>query len=108
MLLDIIFLAIIIACVIWGAKRGIIKTVLGLSSFVVSIIAALLLYQPFMDGICSNPAIASVIDGFKDNIAQAIMPSQKVATELLTACQDSAPGGRREEVESSIFRSDIT
>ena len=83
MLLDIIFLAIIIACTVWGAKRGIIKTVLGLSSFIVSIIAALLLYQPFMDIIYSNSAIASVIDGFKENIAQAMMPSQAIAPELI-------------------------
>lgn len=75
MLLDIIFLAIIIACTVWGAKRGIIKTVLGLSSFIVSIIAALLLYQPFMDLIYSNPAIASVIDGFKANIVESMLPS---------------------------------
>ncbi len=83
MLLDIIFLAIIIACTVWGAKRGIIKTVLGLSSFIVSIIAALLLYQPFMDLIYSNPAIASLIDGFKANIVEAMMPSQAISPELL-------------------------
>ena len=83
MLLDIIFLAIIIACTVWGAKRGIIKTVLGLSSFIVSIIAALLLYQPFMDLIYSNPAIASVIDGFKANIAEAMMPSQAISPALI-------------------------
>lgn len=82
MLLDIIFLAIIIACTVWGAKRGIIKTVLGLSSFIVSIIAALFLYQPFMDIIYSSPAIASAIDGFKENIAQSMIPSGSVSPEL--------------------------
>ena len=57
MLLDIIFIVIIILCVIWGVKRGIIRTVLGLSSFLVSIIAALFLYRPFMDMIYSKISI---------------------------------------------------
>lgn len=83
MLLDIIFLAIIIACTVWGAKRGIIKTVLGLSSFLVSIIAALLLYEPFMDLVYSNPAIASVIDGFKANIVESMLPSQAISPALI-------------------------
>lgn len=93
MLLDIIFLAIIIACIVWGAKRGIIKTVLGLSSFIVSIIAALLLYEPFMDLVYSNPAIAAVIDGFKSNIAQALMPSPDYPTSSpeLTEYTDKIP-----------------
>lgn len=90
MLLDIIFLAIIIACTIWGAKRGIIRTVLGLSSFIVSIIAALLLYQPFMDLVYSNPAIASVIDGFKANIVEAMLPSQPI-NPALTSRVDNIP-----------------
>lgn len=74
MLLDIIFLAIIIACTVWGAKRGIIKTVLGLSSVLVSIIAALLLYNPFMDLISANEAIAAIISGFKESIKAAVLP----------------------------------
>ena len=90
MLLDIIFLAIIIACTVWGAKRGIIRTVLGLSSFIVSIIAALLLYQPFMDLVYSNPAIASVIDGFKANIVEAMLPAQPI-NPALTSRVDKIP-----------------
>ncbi len=75
MLLDIIFLAIIIVCVIYGAKRGIIKTVLGLSSMIISIAAAIWLYEPFMELISKNEAIASVIASFRENIKAAMLPS---------------------------------
>ena len=78
MLLDIIFLTIIVLCIMHGVKRGIIKTVLGLSSFFVSIIAALLLYQPFMDTISSNPNISSWILGFKDSIRLAVLPTVNI------------------------------
>ena len=78
MLLDIIFLTIIVLCIMHGVKRGIIKTVLGLSSFFVSIIAALLLYQPFMDTISSNPDISSWILGFKDSIRLAVLPTVNI------------------------------
>lgn len=75
MLLDILFLAIIVICVIHGAKRGIIKTALGLSSVFISIIAALLLYSPFINMISANPDIAAAIDGFKESIKTAVMPA---------------------------------
>ena len=74
MILDIIFAAIIIACVVHGAKRGIIKTALGVSSVFVSIIAALLLYNPFMDIIMTNSAIAEFIAGVKEAIKTAVLP----------------------------------
>ena len=74
MILDIIFLAIIIACVVYGAKRGIIKTALGLSSVFVSIVAALLLYNPFMDIIMTNGAVAEFVANIKDAIKTAVLP----------------------------------
>lgn len=74
MILDIIFAAIIIACVVQGAKRGIIKTALGVSSVFVSIIAALLLYNPFMDIVMTNGAVADFIAGVKEAIKTAVLP----------------------------------
>ncbi|MFA7637304.1 MAG: CvpA family protein [Monoglobales bacterium] len=78
MLLDIIFLAIIIACVVWGAKRGIIKTALGLSSVLVSIIAAIWLYEPFMTLISNNESISKVIFNFKEGVKTAILPQLQI------------------------------
>lgn len=81
MLLDIIFLAIIIICVLWGAKRGIIKTALGLSSVLVSIIVAIWLYEPFMELISQNAAISGVIENFKESIKTALLPSPGYAND---------------------------
>lgn len=83
MLLDIIFLAIIIICVIWGAKRGIIKTALGLSSVLVSIVLAIWLYEPFMELVSQNAAIAGVIENFKESIKTALMPAIKIDDALI-------------------------
>ena len=94
MILDIIFLAIIIACVIYGAKRGIIKTALGLSSVFVSIVAALLLYNPFMDIIMANGAIAEFIGTIKNAVKTAVLPmvsinSNEEMPEILSYLLDS-------------------
>lgn len=78
MLLDLLFVTIILLCVIWGVKRGIIKTALAMSSVLVSIIAALLLYNPFMDIICANPSVAAIIDVFKESVTQAVLPTLKI------------------------------
>lgn len=75
MLMDIIFLAIIVFSIICGAKRGVIKTVLGISSFFVSIVAALLLYNPFMDSISSNPTVAQWLSAAKEGIKTAVLPA---------------------------------
>ena len=83
MLLDIIFLAIIIVCVTWGARRGIIKTALGLSSVLVSIIAAIWLYEPFMELISQNAAISGVIENFKESIKTSLMPAIKIDDTLI-------------------------
>ncbi|MBR6523606.1 MAG: CvpA family protein [Clostridia bacterium] len=83
MLLDIIFLAIIIICTVWGAKRGIIKTALGLSSVLVSIIAAIWLYEPFMELIKQNAAISGAIDNFKESIKTALLPAIKIDEALI-------------------------
>ncbi len=83
MLLDIFFLAIIIICVTWGARRGIIKTALGLSSVIISIIAAIWLYEPFMELISQNAAISGVIAHFKESLKETLMPAMKIDDALI-------------------------
>lgn len=80
MILDIIFVAIIVFCIVWGVKRGVIKTILGLSSVIVSIIASLLLYKPFMDILNSNPTAFGIVEGFKEKIKMAVLPSITLET----------------------------
>ena len=46
---DIVSGTIILLCIIWGAKRGLVKSVLGLGSIIISIVLALVLYQPVSD-----------------------------------------------------------
>ena len=94
MILDIIFAAVIIACVVRGAKRGIIKTALSVSSVFVSIVAALLLYNPFMDIIMANGAVAEFIAGIKNAIKTAVLPmvsieSAEETPEILNYLLDS-------------------
>lgn len=101
MLLDIIFLAIIIICVIWGAKRGIIKTALGLSSVLVSIALAIWLYEPFMELISQNAAIDAVIDGFKESIKAAMLPAMNFDGALV----DTA--GNTPALFASLLDSDV-
>lgn len=43
---DILVILILLLAVIWGVKKGFAKAVLGLGSFVISLVLALLLYQP--------------------------------------------------------------
>lgn len=79
MILDIIFLAIMFASIAWGVKKGIIKTALGLSSFFVSIVVALLLYEPFMGFIGSNVEIAGAIQKIRESITNTVLPIVTIA-----------------------------
>ncbi len=79
MILDLIFVVIIILSVIYGKKKGIIKTALGLSSTLVSIVASLLLYNPFMKFVEANEKVSGWIVEIKSKIANAVLPSISIA-----------------------------
>ena len=72
MVLDLIFVLIIAVCVIIGIKQGFIKSLLGIASLFVSIIAAVYLYKPFIDLLYGIPAVSGVIDSIIAGIKNAI------------------------------------
>lgn len=47
MILDILALTILILCIVSGMRRGFVRSLLGVLSFVVAVVAALLLYDGF-------------------------------------------------------------
>ncbi len=73
MVLDLIFVIIIAVCVIIGIKQGFVKSLLGIASLFVSIIAAVYLYKPFIDMLYGIPSVAGVIDSIIAGIKNAIL-----------------------------------
>lgn len=73
MVLDLIFVIIIAVCVIIGIKQGFVRSLLGIASLFVSIIAAVYLYRPFIDLLYGIPAISGVIDSIIAGIKNAIL-----------------------------------
>ncbi len=73
MILDIIFVSLLTLCVIIGMKQGFMKSLLGITSLFVSIIAAVYLYQPFIDLLYGIPTVSGVIDSIVASIKTAIL-----------------------------------
>lgn len=73
MVLDLIFVIIIAVCVIIGIKQGFVRSLLGIASLFVSIIAAVYLYRPFIDLLYGIPAVSGVIDSIISGIKNAIL-----------------------------------
>lgn len=73
MILDLIFMLIIAVSVIIGIKQGFVRSLLGIASLFVSIIAAVYLYQPFIDLLYGIPVVSGVIDSIIESIKNAIL-----------------------------------
>lgn len=73
MILDLIFVLILAVCTIIGIKQGFVRSLLGIASLFVSIIAAVYLYRPFIDMLYGIPAVSGVIDSIIESIKNAIM-----------------------------------
>lgn len=74
---DIAAAAIVLFFAVWGAKRGLIKSVLGLSSIIISLILALLLYQP-VASFLQNSVIGEYVTV---NVTKAIQGADEKNTE---------------------------
>ncbi len=73
MVLDLIFVLILAVCIIMGIKQGFVRSLLGIASLFVSIIAAVYLYKPFIDMLYGIPAVSGVIDSIIVGIKNAIL-----------------------------------
>lgn len=73
MILDLIFVLILAVCIIIGIKQGFVRSLLGIASLFVSIIAAVYLYKPFIDMLYGIPAVSGIIDSCIESIKNAIL-----------------------------------
>ncbi len=54
MILDLIIIGIVLLCIIFGYKRGLVEVAFNLISFIIAIVLSLLLYQPITNYIIDN------------------------------------------------------
>ena len=73
MILDIGCVLILVICVISGMKQGFVKSLLGITSLFISIIASVYLYRPFIDLLYGIPAVSAVIDSAISGIKDAVL-----------------------------------
>lgn len=73
MVLDLIFMLIMAVCIIIGIKQGFVRSLLGIASLFISIVASVYLYKPFIDLLYGIPAVSGVIDSIIAGIKNAIM-----------------------------------
>ena len=66
MILDLIILAVIILCIIFGYKRGLVEVAFNLISFIIAIVLSFMLYQPVTNYIIDNTE-------FDENIKSVIV-----------------------------------
>ncbi|MBQ3054187.1 MAG: CvpA family protein [Clostridia bacterium] len=69
MIIDIIVVALFLICIFFGVKKGFAKAVLGLFSYVVSGILALVFFDRFYDFLQSNSVTGEKLDQFKENVS---------------------------------------
>ena len=73
MVLDIVFLLIIIMCVYYGFKKGMLKTIASLATMIVGIWVALYFYRSFIMLLESIPIINNMLTEIKKVIYKILM-----------------------------------
>lgn len=74
MILDLIFVFLFLLCIWAGARRGLVRSALGVVSWFAGILAAIYFYQPFVNFLQSMPAAAVWMEQAKAAIANAVSP----------------------------------
>ena len=72
MIIDIAILLIFLVCIIWGAKKGFVRSIIGFFSYIISIIICMYMYTPFKNFLYTNPYFFGIIADFQNNIAESI------------------------------------
>ena len=67
--IDIIIILIILICTFIGYKRGLVKVVVGLLSFIIALILAVIIYKPVSNIIINN---TNIYDNIKDGVYENI------------------------------------
>lgn len=70
-ILDIVFLAIILLCVIIGIRRGAIKTVLSVVAFLIAVYLAYIIATPFASFLCGKFVEPKIIESVNISISDS-------------------------------------
>lgn len=73
MIIDIIFVAAFILCILLGAKKGFARTVVGLFSYIVSCLIGFLLFDNFYEFACDYEPTAIIIGKIRNNISDGFL-----------------------------------
>lgn len=74
MIIDIIFIAFFVVCIFLGAKKGFAKTVVGLCTYIVSIVLGTIFFEPFKNAVYDFEPTAKYVEKFQLSV-QAAMQS---------------------------------
>jgi len=77
MILDIVFAAIMIFSIVWGFKKGLVRSVCNVFSFILSVIVAFLLYSPITEFITASPLGVFISDKITGSVK---MPQVDLST----------------------------
>ncbi len=111
-MLDLIFVAILLVCILIGVKKGFVKTVMGAVSIVLSIFLGIKMYNPFVSFMMKVPIVADLFDGIKQSFANTVRPiigeavagslpeqiSKLISPEILSGGSDAIAAAAAEAV----------
>jgi len=73
LILDAIVAVVVVLCIIQGYKRGVIRTIFGIVSFLLAAALTFLLYVPFTDFVLDTPVGQDMHRGIYDSIDKSIV-----------------------------------
>ncbi len=88
MYLDILLIVAFAVCVFLGAKKGFAATIMGLCSYVVSIILGVVFFDSFKDIVYGYKPALELIEGFRQSVESAVQSYVSV-DELPTFIESS-------------------
>lgn len=104
MILDIVYLAIAIACITFGMKKGLVRSVCNVFSFLISGIVAFALYRPVTEFVTASPIGTFITDKITASFKMPQMDLSSVP-EFLRGAFESSLSATGEAV--NVFTGDI-
>ena len=97
--IDIIIIGIILACIFFGYKRGLIGVAFKILSFIIALVISLILFKPISNYIIKNTQID---DNIKDYIVQVIEGKEDTASEEKKEKSENTPAVIMDYINTSI------
>lgn len=94
-ILDAIIIAVLVFCVIRGAKKGFIKAAFSILTFLIAAILSFMFYVPFSDYVMTTDVGKNMTTGLEDSIYQAV--SMGATTD--TAAPEATPAPSLENID---------